>query len=276
MDYKFVYFDQNVLGDIFSGCYEFKNFDRHKVVFSDEHFWEIKRGENHDVLKVLSSLRPYKINMKIDSFGRITDEYSIDRCYDVIDAYKKFIPHADSDINRTLFYPFIAIIFGGDFDPDQVNWLVDKLIDLMMNVKTGNPAFDTLIAAEIKRTDWDSLRQIKPNPSLDLLRRKLKLHNGSASNYKTSDNPIIELWSHANNAYPPSIEIDEFFGFKNPHCRQYFYNSWPDHLAYSACYMTLNIIGFRPDKGLAKVNRVAANLSDSVHVAYARNCDIHC
>jgi hypothetical protein len=273
MTEKYIYIDQNVIGDASDGNFTLPVSSDFDWVYSIEHFNEIKRGGDKRFLTVLSELKARKLELVLDDNFRITGDAKINQFEDPHHLYEKYIQTVDEvPVDENLFIQPLARMLGAD-NYDTLTSLPDNL-ERELTVLLGTAGLlDTESSARIKDT-VDASRTLvseylKDRVPLELARKGLGTHNGRAGNIAERENPLEDLWGLIRDRVG-TLTADQFFGF-DPIEKQ-GYENVPLYLGIVGCYTVLNFVGLRPDEGLSKVKRIPAVMSDGAHVANAAYC----
>lgn len=272
---KNLYLDQNVLGFVAEGKLSLRASRPVRWIYSDEHLAEIARGERVELLEVLRDLKAQRIFLQGDGRGRITDNWVIEQYVDPSDLYQKYKIHPDGAPLTSIFSGLIATLFGAQ-DKTLIESYPGDIADQVRRLLEDSPLLGEIVGAVAHRAGEATKQGLSGGlEPLEKRRTPLGLHKGQASSFSHAQNPLRELWEHANKHCPPTITADQFFGFDpvDGVAESFGYEKWPVFLGISSCYHLLNAIGFMPDKGLTKTSRVPANSSDAHHVAYAGFCD---
>ncbi len=273
---KNIYLDQNVLGFIAEGRLSIKPKEPVRLIFSNEHLKEIARGDRTEILDVLRNLKAQRLWIKLDSSQRITDDWVIDK---YIDPEQVYFEHQESESNAVIkpdaVTGIIATLFGSQ-DRSVIKDYPNEIAKTVGSSLRGIPWLDDAVVKGLeellKNTGDETVRLLSDYQPLEMRRKALGFNKGQASQFSNSDNPLRDLWKHANAHFPAAITAEQFYGFDCMYKENFGYEKWPIFLGVATCYNLLNAIGFRPDKGLADSSRVPANISDAYHVAYAALC----
>ncbi|NEZ04977.1 hypothetical protein G4Y73_12535 [Wenzhouxiangella sp. XN201] len=270
-----MYLDQNVLGLLAEGRIILKPKVDVRWVFSNEHLTEVARGDTKEILDVLRTLKAQRLLLKRDEEGRITEQWFIEEYADPGKLYSEFRQNPPA-VDPAMFEGLIAKIFGSQ-DPNVAEAfpgdMAKQVREHLKEIPRLEDIFGSSLEDLIRDAGEDALEKLAGTQPLENRRKPLGFDRGQASNFADASNPLQALWEHANKYSPSPISADQFFGFDPPDKRLFGYEKWPVFLGISTCYSILNAIGFRPDAGLARTNRVPANMSDAHHVAYAAFCD---
>lgn len=266
-----IYLDQNVVGYVHAGRLRFRDIDNVTWVYSNEHFAEIARGDDRRLLGVLGDLRARQIEVVLDDNFRITNrahlhEYSCP--FERFEQYQETVQSVPFDNAPAL--DLLARFFGADnFDlvrnvPERMH---DQMIGLFEQVGTSSGHLEDRwneAGSDLQHLIDTELQETRP---LTLARRELGTTN--ASDTEQADNPIVTIWNMIGARFD-GVCIDQFFGF-DPVDKQ-GYDEWPTYLGIISCHAALNLIGFRPDKGLSAVSALPRIMSDGTHIAHAAFC----
>ena len=272
----FIYLDQNVLGDLYDKEYHLVKNGGNEWVYSPEHLNEIHRGGRTEILDVLRGLNARLIFCPTSDAGLINDNLKVSVYEEPHTVYTRYLEHRNSSlIDTSIFNPILAAFFGNQED-DTLSSYADDLSRLATDLIHRYPQLKSLSSIDYEKGLYDAGTKTQAGLSnvisLDQRRKIFHLDKGRGSSYIRSENPILDLWKHMNEAVEPTISIDQFFGFDPIDKNLFGYDEWPLFLGVCTCYFALNMIGYRPDEGLPKVSRVPANSSDAMHVAYGAFC----
>jgi hypothetical protein len=92
---------------------------------------------------------------------------------------------------------------------------------------------------------------------------------GATSNHSNDESPIDSIWEHMKEKVG-NVTKDQFFGFEpvpGVEIEQSRIGS------VGGCHLILNMVGFHPDKGLPKREKIKNIMSDGQHVGHASLCD---
>ena len=273
---KRIYLDQNIIGDIRDGIIDPNITDGVEWVYSDEHFEEIKRGnerDRHTFLGILKQLKAVYLEFNKDSNFCITgdpifnDQGSPDELFEYyMEDYVEF--------DMTLLNIPIVYLFGAN-NLEELRGLPAKAEAQMKNMFLSQGVSDEDRSIEVGKAMKELVRAIELNlpevKSLEKgLRKILGTDKGRASQVE-GPGKIRKLWSLVEKHFD-DISCEQLFGFKiedaQEHKTETLYND------IIACHGMLNMVGYCSDIGMSKPNKVANILSDAAHIFYAAFCDV--
>lgn len=269
-----IYLDHNIIDDISKGNLSLKPSDKAVWIYSDENLKEIRRSGDGRFLKVLKNIDARFIELKLDEKFRITGEAIIHPSLNPYDIYDNYLESVgESENEEYLFHDLIGRLHGADNKeeilnlPDNFESYIEKLLepDGLYNNEIRNEVSN--ISSDLKQFVENDLQKIE---KLEKTREALGTHKGRANQIENDDNPLEFLWEKIKIDLPNELTANQFYGF-DPIDKQE-YDEWPIYLGIVGCHGVLNIIGYRPDKGLSKLNELPGIMSDGAHIAYAAYC----
>jgi len=272
-----IYLDQNILQYDFEGTIKIPENNQVQYVYSNEHFSEISRWENDGYFSVLKRLKARKIKCNLNESNKFTDNGFL---YDYADPkimyeeYKDTIQTSKSSMN--IFQPLLVYMNGNTTvtSPEEINHnfqttlkeLLGDTFDVIgdENIKSQYNLLLETVGEQLEST----LKKHKPLP-LDKARKKIAKEN--LSNLNPAKGLIIDqIWDLIKNEMV-DIEKDQLFGKKAmPFQHDFFYSKFQNVIQ---CHSILNYLGYWPDGGLAKINKIYGINSDASHLAHSIFCD---
>jgi len=270
----YIYLDHNVADDISKGRYWLKPSDPdYTWVYSNENLAEIRRSGQTRFLAVLKDLQTVEIALVLDQHFRLTGEARIlpyRDPFEVYDGYIDAVSEAPTELGPNV--TLLGRLFGAD-NQERVLTVGDDLIE---QIKILLEPFDLYsdatrkeveaVAADLTEFASGALQDVK---ELEVNREAFGCHKGRATILEEYDNPIEKLWKLIKGRIP-NMSPDQFFGF-DPIDKQ-GYREWPVYLGIVGCHTILNFLGYRPDKGLSKVEDLPGILSDGAHIGHGAYC----
>jgi hypothetical protein len=242
--------------------------------YSDEHFKEIKRSGTTRFLDALAQLKARRLALEMDEQFRITGRCLLSEHDDPHAQYEAWsTANAEAEFSDNHFLGILSRLFGAE-NSDQLKAMPDPLerdISALLSAAGLGDALTDKIADIARDTMQETISLLlAEDHQLQSLREALGTHRGRASNAAERNNPLQDLWATIGPTLP-GMTADQFFGFDPLTKGKYV--EWPLFLGIVGCYMVLNMIGFSPDKKLARIERMPASTSDAHHVAYGAYCD---
>lgn len=261
------YIDQNLIGSLKDAELTLSKTSKIDWVYSDEHFREIYRGNDQQLLDPLCTLNAKKLVVQLDDDG-ILDEGAHLVEAPPHDLYAKFVANVEKvPIDETPINMLVARLFGGVSDeefqhfPDRVLASVDSIL------ASANQRLDEGQESSLKLTVNDLAEQLSEAVPLESLRSHLGTEKGKAGSV-VAESPIDAVWKLISDGLP-GISQGQFFGVETP-------DGKPVKSTFSkivACHTVLNMIGYRTDKGVKKADKVPRILSDGRHLGFGAFCD---
>lgn len=279
----FVYLDQNILQYNFEEGLHVESNDEFEWVFSNEHFYEINRNEDHRFFAVLKQLRARKIELQLDKEFRYTNQGTVLEYSDPIELYRKFKDAIqDVDVASFSFNPLQAFFNGNRtaIDPalyaqqfetyllDLIGEAADVGLTDLLSTNIRNDV--SVLSKKLGDTLVSAQEQIEP-----LSKMRKRLSTLQLSNLDPAKGSIIDqIWEEIEGSVPFSKE--QFFGKEQlPVFDNEPSNSprpQPVYYGIVQCYQMLNFLGYWPDEGLPREHKTYGINSDASHVAYGAFC----
>lgn len=245
-------------------------------VYSDENFKEIKRANDMRFLDILKNLKARKLELQFDNKFRLTECAILHKYCEPRDMYQCWLNnineiHVEEVVELQM--QFLARLAGAN-NYNEILHQPNKLKEFIYNVLSPHDLVTEEIEFQIERT-IESIElivssQLQEVQGLDFSRKEIGTDRGRASNLSIKENPLLLIWEMLRDNYK-GMTIEQFYGFE-PLNKQ-GYERWPLYLGIVGCHTVLNFLGFHPDKGLNRVEKIPSILSDANHTAMAIYCD---
>ena len=271
-----IYLDHNILDDLSKNRMTLEVPDDTIWVYSDENFNEIKRARDMRFLDVLRQLKARKLELEFDNQFRLTGRAFLHDYCEPKDMYQQWLDnineiHVDECIQSQM--QFLIRLAGAD-NYSEILHQHNKLKEFLYALLSPHDLITDEIESQIEQAVEDiklvTHGQLQNAQSLVTSRAAIGTGNGRASNLSIKDNPLKLIWDMLRDNYQ-GITIDQFYGF-DPLNKQ-GYEEWPLYLGVVGCHTVLNFLGFHPDKGLNRIEKMPGILSDANHTAMAIYCD---
>lgn len=276
-----IYIDQNILVYLSEGKISLPTSDEYTWVYSDEHFAEIERSGDQNILSCLDKIGARRIKIILDDKFRITNEVCFDDFKSAFEIYNEYISSKKEFSNVNFDFLPLLSFFSGNKEAIQVEKVAENFVsdieDLMSDVfkdlsceEQKNILMNevALIGQKLQSTLLDASKNLKPIQEL-----RQSLAGSDLSNLDDTKGLIIDqIWGKICKKYP-EISKDQFFG-KKPICQLGFEGEFPLFLSIVQCYTALNFIGYWPDKKMSQISKIYGINSDASHVGYASFCNV--
>ncbi|EAA3946127.1 hypothetical protein BSY44_02590 [Salmonella enterica subsp. enterica serovar Paratyphi B] len=271
-----IYLDHNILDEISKNRMTLEAPDDTVWVYSDESFNEIKRAKNMRFLDVLKNLKARKLELELDNQFRLTGRAFLHDYCEPKDMYQQWLDNI-SEINIDELMQsqmqFLARLAGAD-NHNEILHQPHKLKEFLYAHLSPDGSATKDIELQIERAvagiESVVCGKLQEVESLEASRTAIGTGRGRASNLSIKDNPLLLMWEMLRVNYK-GMTIEQFYGFE-PLDKQ-GYERWPLYLGVVGCHTVLNFLGFHPDKGLNRIEKIPAILSDANHTAMAIYCD---
>ncbi|EBV5607160.1 hypothetical protein KCD99_003279 [Salmonella enterica subsp. enterica serovar Typhimurium] len=271
-----IYLDHNILDEISKNRMTLEAPDDTVWVYSDESFNEIKRAKNMRFLDVLKNLKARKLELELDNQFRLTGRAFLHDYCEPKDMYQQWLDNI-SEINIDELMQsqmqFLARLAGADNHneiPHQPHKLKEFLYAHLSPDGSATKDIELQIERAVAGIESVVCGKLQEVESLEASRTAIGTGRGRASNLSIKDNPLLLMWEMLRVNYK-GMTIEQFYGFE-PLDKQ-GYERWPLYLGVVGCHTVLNFLGFHPDKGLNRIEKIPAILSDANHTAMAIYCD---
>ncbi len=269
----YIYLDHNILDDISKDRLSLKPSDKCIWIYSNENLAEIRRSGDDRFLDVLKDIDARLIELVLDNQFRITNEANIHPSNNPYEVYNNYVETVGLSDDGILFHDFIGRLFGAD-NKNEIVSLPDRFEQVIEELLEPDGLYSTEIKDTVGKVSSDLRILVEGDlqniGSLENSRSAIGTHDGRASQTEKYDNPLKILWDKIRVEFTHKISSDQFYGF-NPIDKQ-GYDEWPMYLGIVGCHMVLNFIGYRPDKGLFRLDDLSRILSDGAHIAFGAYC----
>jgi hypothetical protein len=267
------YLDQNIIGYIHDGKLALKGATDIQWVYSREHFTEIARGGKAELLNVLGELKACQLEVVLDENFKVTDMVRLHSYSDPIKRYERYLEAIhEIPFDQTPQLDLIARCLGAD-NFESAQSAPNRMGEHLRSILEGLGPLGEPLAARWKVTQGDLAKMIEKHlktvQPLESIRQRFGTSRGRGTNFELTQDPILALWKLLS-PYLPDMSADQFFGFDPPYMQGYV--KWPLFLGIIGCHSVLNVLGYRPDKGLSKPDALPNILSDGSHIAHAAFC----
>lgn len=269
-----IYADVNVFRYLYYGELKIIEPENFIWAYSHIHLDEMRRGGNTDSIKGMEMLQAQEVNDVLDenfkSVGNV-------RIFDYVDPQLRYEEHLEAvadlgDVESGLAEHLLRI-FGADnftelsLTPSE---LVKEIDNLTSGVDEEQRAEIMANATEVSEKMTEAIDQhLDKRLPIDTTRNAMGLGSTKRKELESSKTPINEIWELIKPAMG-DIDKDVFFGFtENPATPEIPHTQ---HGAIGGAHTILNLIGFSPDQGLAKRDKILNIMSDSQHVGMASYC----
>ncbi|MBT1072741.1 hypothetical protein [Pelotalea chapellei] len=274
-DLPTIYADMSVFRYLAYGEIAIEQPERFRWVYSHVHLNEMARGGNTDALDGMRLLKAVEIcnvlNGKFESVGNIVLKQYLDPSERYRQHLDAIAGHENSD---DFLVEHLLRIFGADnfvelsMTPEMLRNQIDHLASRLDTATRGElVARAEVVSADMKQCIDLHLQKRRP---IDQTRLQMGLTSSVRKETESSDSPIDAIWE----IIGPSmggIPKDQFFGFERNPCIEGLEHTQEGALA--GAHMVLNLLGFSPDKGLSKRDRIRNIISDGQHVGMASYCN---
>lgn len=265
-----IYADSNIYRYVAAGELEITTIGSIRFAYSSVHFDEMIRSGNTEMLRGIEALKA--VPLVTNENG----EYDIDGigvCLEYEDPYenfKRYKEDADSsdDAERGL-YELLLTFLGAD-NYEELRKIPRSIVEVALEATTDEDAGDLVVRASKTAKDLGGLieKDLSKQRPLSETRKAFGFPKGAASKHGNDKNPIDGIWDHMKSKVE-GISKDQFFGFEaipGAEVEQSRMGS------VSGCHLILNMVGFHPDKGLPKRDKIRNIMSDGQHIGYASLC----
>lgn len=267
-----IYADSNIYRYVALGELEITTIGAIQFAYSSIHFDEMIRSGNTEMLRGIEALKA--VPLVTNENG----EYDIDNigvCLEYEDPYENFKRYKQDsesfdDAERGLNELLLTLLGADNYEELKKvpNSIIEVALDAAENegINTG----DLVDRAHETAKDLGVLigKDLSKQMPLSETRKAFGYPKGATSKHSNDKNPIDGIWNHMKDKLE-GVSKDQFFGFETipgAEVEQSRIGS------VSACHLILNMVGFNPDKGLPKRDKIRNILSDGQHVGYASLC----
>lgn len=267
-----IYADSNIYRYVASGELEITTIGSIRFAYSSVHFDEMIRSGNTDMLRGIEALRAVPLvtnengEYDIDDIG-ICLEYE-----DPYENYKRYKVDIEPTYDAEDSLNELLLRFLGADNIEELRKIPSSIIEMALDAAVDEDIEVGVLVDKAHETAEDLGKFIEKDLSkqqpLTETRKAFGFPKGVTSTHGNEKNPINGIWEHMKDKVG-EISKDQFFGFE----------AIPgveieeSHLgSVSGCHLILNMVGFHPDKGLPKRDKIRNIMSDGQHVGYAALC----
>ncbi len=251
-----------------------------EYVYSNEHFAEISRSEDERFFGAIRRLQARIIDVSLDEHNNFTDQGFLHDYMDPEEAYlnyKKTLE--DVPVDAVGMFRDIQVLMNGNketLSPSEISEnFVKTLGDLIGDIDLPEgldfvkaPLINQVesIAMEFEKTLSKHIPDIKP---LEEMRKAMSPH--LFSGLDPANGLILDqIWQEIQ-LKMNGVSKEQFYGHTSqPGNQKWRYSKYGQviHL-----HGLLNFLGYWPDKGLNKMNKITGINSDASHLAHAILCN---
>ena len=274
-DLPTIYADMNVFRYVAYGELVIEDPHRFRWVYSYVHLNEVARGGNTHVLEGMRHLKAVEIcdvlNDEFKSVGNI-------KLRSYIEPKERYRQHLEAisgyENSDDIMIEHLLRLFGADnfeqlsLTPEMLRNEIDRLTsDTDSERRAELQERAEAVSVEMQETINLHLKERCP---IDKTRLSMGLTSSARAKAEMSESPIDALWKVIGSSMG-GIPKDQFFGFEaNPFIKDVPHTQ---HGALGGAHTVLNLLGFSPDKGLAKREKIKNIMSDGQHVGMASYCN---
>lgn len=268
-----IYADSNIYRYMATGELDITTVGSIRFAYSNVHFDEMLRSGNTDMLRGMEALRAVPITSNengeydVDSIG-VCFEY--EDPYEKFEKYKKDNEHLNDGAEDTL-YEMLLRFLGADNYKELKN-VPDSIIDIALDAADNDFIDANELVEKAQKTAKELEGAIENNLSkqipLSETRKAFGFPKGVTTSHGNEKNPIDGIWELMKEKVG-SITKDQFFGFE-PIPGIDMEQSRIGSVA--GCHLVLNMVGYHPDKGLPKREKIKNIMSDGQHIGHASLC----
>lgn len=274
-DLPTIYADMNVFRYVAYRELAIENPERFRWVYSYVHLNEVVRGGNTDVFDGMRLLKAVEVCDVLDRNFQSVGNIILRAYVDPAERYQQHIEAVAGYENADdLMVEHLLRIFGADnfaelsLTPEMLRNEIDRITAKLDAEKRSElVAHAEVVSAAMQETINTHLKERRP---IDQTRVEMGLTNSSRAEASKSDSPIDALWEIIGPSMG-SIPKNQFFGFEPNPLIQGLQHTQVSAL--SGAHILLNMLGFSPDKGLAKRDKIRNIMSDGQHVGMASYCN---
>ena len=274
---RLIYVDHNILIDVFKGNIELPNSADIVWAYSNEHFAEIVRSRNEELLDCLDRLHAQRIRIELSDGFKISDWAILDREKSPSEYFREYL----SEINKfpTIdFVPLLSFLSGNKNDFDIVGFSDNfksalKKLDLFGCIGEKQKIIKEHLNSLIELVGDRLSNELHKSNEKIIPRFEVRNHlaGQGVSNITDINGKIVdEIWNRMDKA-KLNLTKDQFFG-KEPFPFVGAKSPNPYYLQIIQCYYALNTVGYWPDKKLSYVKKIYGINSDASHVGHAAFC----
>lgn len=267
-----IYADSNIYRYVATGELEIITIGSIRFAYSNVHFEEIIRTGNTEMLKGMEELKAVPV------VSNENGEYDVDDigvCLEYVNPFENFeyykehrIPaeDAESSINEML----LRLLGADNFE--ELQNVPQSLLDMAKEVMEYGGSEAEAIANKISNTvrDLDDFieQDLSKRRPLTDTRKELGYPKGATSLHDNDQNPINAIWARLKSKIP-GVTKDQFFGFAPIPGIDSERSRLGD---IASCHIILNMVGFHPDSGPPKREKIRNIISDGQHLGFGSIC----
>ncbi len=277
-----IYLDQNIIQYIYEGKLGLKKTPHITYVFSNENLKEYSKHKDPRFFDVLRDLEARKLEIQLDDEFRIKDEAIILPYKDPEEIYNERLELYESKMDsEDIATSILALAYGdknslnpGEMKELLINSIMSPLKDLWNETEIVLPdeimSNLNLFLEQLGTLFQNAIKGIH-NQTMPIDKMRKAFSKKQLSTLSSDNGKIIDQISELIDGKIPNKYKDQMFG-KEP--IDYIQKKTTSYTSVRTCYSSLNIVGYKPDSGLTKKNRVESSLYDAAHVANAIFCDV--
>lgn len=268
-----IYADSNIYRYMATGELEIITVGSIQFAYSSVHFDEMLRSGNTDMLRGMEALRAVPV---VSNEKGEYDFDSIGVCFEYEDPYEKFEKYKSdnehlNDGAEDNICEMLLRFLGADNYEELKNVPV-SIVDIALDATDNEYVDSTELLEKAQNTASELEGVIENNLSkqmpLSETRKAFGFPKGATTSHGNEMNPIDGIWEHMKDKVG-SVTKDQFFGFEPVPGVEIE----PSRLGNVAgCHLILNMVGFHPDKGLSKREKIKNIMSDGQHLGHASLC----
>lgn len=255
-----------------SGELEITTIGAIQFTYSHVHFDEILRSGNADILRGIEVLHAVPV---VSNENKEYDIDSIGVCFEYEDPYEKFEKykkeklHLDEAALNNMQEMLLRFLGADNYE--ELKNVPSSILDSVNDVADTDYIGSKELVEKAHKTakDLESLLEndLSEQMPLSNTRKAFGFPKG-ATIHSNEMNPIDAIWEHMKGNVG-SCTKDQFFGFESIPGVEIEQSQLG---TIAGCHMVLNMVGFHPDKGLPKREKIRNIMSDGQHLGHASLC----
>jgi len=267
-----IYADANIYRYVATGELEIITIGNVQFGYSNIHFEEMIRTGNTEMLKGMEALRAVPIvtnengEHDIDSIG-VCLEYK-----DPFDNYEEYQKNRIPTEEQEASLNELLLRFLGADNLSELRNVPQSIIDIADEaMEYGGTEAEKLatkarnVATDMKGFIENDLSDRRP---LAETRKEFGYPKGATSIHNNDENPLKAIWARLEPKFSEATR-DQFFGFE-PIPGVEVEKTRLGEVA--GCHLILNMLGYHPDNGLPKREKIRNIVSDGQHLGYGSIC----
>lgn len=267
-----IYADSNIYRYVATGELEVTTIGSFRFAYSSVHFDEMIRSGNTEMLRGIEALKAVPLVTNENGEYEFDD---IGVCLEYENPYEKFDKYKSNAVTsndaEATIHELLLRFLGAD-NYEELKKVPSSIIEVALDA-TDNGSVDTgglVNRAEETAQDLEKLieNELSTQKPLSETRKAFGFPKGTTSAHGNDQSPIDGIWENMKDKVGGASK-DQFFGFEavpGVEIEQSRIGS------VSRCHLILNMVGFHPDKGLPKRDKIKNIISDGQHVGYASLC----